>query len=214
MAVNSLRNGTSDAALACGANLNLIPYLPSDIEPILAPDGRCKSFDSKADGFGRGEGCGVLVLKRLSDAVRNKDRIHGLILGYGDAQEGTSSSMGTPTPEVETEALNRALANANVKPAEVSYVEAHATGTTLGDAVEFQALRRVHKGRKAPLLVGTSKPNIGHTESCSGVAGIIKVLLMMRHGKIPGQIGCTDVNPALQLEKIPAEIAFDTMVRS
>ena len=122
----------------------------------LSPDGRCKTFDASADGYGQGEGCGIVVLKRLSDALRDGDRIYGLIRGSAVNHDGPSSGLTTPNEAAQEALLRRALANAKVEPAEVAYVEAHGTGTALGDPIEVNALASVFGNRSRPLLIGDS----------------------------------------------------------
>lgn len=211
--MNSLRMGNSKLALACGANLFNFPFTIESLDPVLSPTFRCKTFDAEADGFVRGEGCGVLVLKRISEAVRDGDQIHGILRGYGEAQEGTSTSMGTPSADVQAEAMSIALGNAGLLPIHISFVEAHGTGTVMGDPIEMYSISKAYsEGRTEPLIVASVKPNIGHTESASGVAGIIKTLLSMKHEVIPAHIGCKTLNPHIDLSLTPAVIPMEPMV--
>lgn len=179
-ACRSLQQEETNLALACGVNLLLHPFDKDEMPMVISPEGRCKTFDSKADGFSRAEGCGVLVLKRLSDAVKDNDHIWGLIRGSGVSQEGVSRSLGTPTVHCEALAMQQALKEADVEPHEVSYVEAHGTGTVVGDPMEVAAIAKAYhsKARKEPLIIGSVKTNVGHTESCSGITGIMKVIGM------------------------------------
>ncbi|XP_035712979.1 phthiocerol/phenolphthiocerol synthesis polyketide synthase type I PpsA-like [Folsomia candida] len=167
MACDSLRNENCDCAIAVGVNLLLHPFPPADIamEGILTPDGRCKTFDSSANGFGRAEGVGALILKRFPDAVSNGDRIWGLIRGSSIVQERTSRSMGTPTVAVEAKAMQLALDRAGVDPNDIKFVESHGTGTSVGDPIEVAAIAQVYGGRREdnPLIIGSVKTNIGHT---------------------------------------------------
>ena len=178
LAVKSLRNGECDLALAGGVNLILSPDTSIALSKarMMAPDGRCKAFDSLADGFVRGEGCGVLVLKRLSDARADDDPIVAVIRGSAVNQDGRSNGLTAPNGVAQEELLRAALADAGVDPTAISYVEAHGTGTKLGDPIEALALDAVlGRGRRAdaPLLVGSVKANIGHLEAAAGVAGLI-----------------------------------------
>lgn len=213
MACKSLRGGECSMALACGVNLLLRPFDYNTISVVLSRDGRCRAFDAAADGFGRAEGCGVLILKRLSDAVREQDNIWGLIRGSALTQEGTSRNLGTPTVHCESLAMELALADANVDPADVSFVEAHGTGTPVGDPVEIAAITKVYStpARRDPLIIGSVKTNLGHTESVSGITGIIKVLLSLRNERIPRHLYLTNLNPAISLDAIPALIPTVTV---
>ncbi|CAL8129043.1 unnamed protein product [Orchesella dallaii] len=211
LACKSLERRETNLALACGVNLLLHPFDNNYIPIVLAPDGHCKTFDAKADGFGRAEGAGVLILKRLSDAIRDRDNIWGVIKGSAMTQEGASKSLGTPTIHCESLAMKQALQNARVDPAQVSYVEAHGTGTVVGDPMEVAAIAKAYhsKERKEPLLIGSVKTNVGHTESCSGITGIMKVLLAMKHEIIPPHRNFETLNPAIDLEAVPAKIPLE-----
>jgi acyl transferase domain-containing protein len=195
-------------ALACGVNLVLFPFSHRGFAGILSEDNRSKVFDSEANGFARAEAVGVLVLKRLSDAVKDGDRIHGMIRGFGMSQEGTSRSMGTPTVDGEALAMSLALEDANILPKDVQVVEAHGTGTSVGDPLEVLAIGKVYSTpeREQPLIITAGKANIGHTESASGIAGIIKTIMEMKHKMIPSQILIETLNPNIDLNKINAEI--------
>ena len=155
---------------------------------MMAPDGRCKAFDSRADGFVRGEGCGVVVLKRLSDAQRDGDRVLAVIRGSAVNQDGRSSGITAPNGAAQEAVIRAALAKARVRPSAIDYVEAHGTGTSLGDPIEAHALGGVlgdGRGADTPLVVGSVKTNIGHLESAAGVAGLIKIVLSLQHEFIP-----------------------------
>ncbi|CAL8087651.1 unnamed protein product [Orchesella dallaii] len=209
LACQSLRNGETNLALACGVNLLLEPFDYDMLPMALSPEGRCKTFDAKADGFARAEGVGVLVLKRISDAVKDGDRIWALLRGSGVSQEGLSKSMGTPTVHSETLAMTEALKDAGIEdPSLVSYVETHGTGTVVGDPIEVTAVAKAYhsKTREEPLLIGSVKTNVGHTESCSGITGIMKVVLAMHHQIIPPHRNFDTLNPAINLEAVPARI--------
>src|SRR5262249_4694412 len=144
---------------------------------MLAPDGRCKTFDASADGYGRGEGCGVVVLKRLDDALADGDRVLAVIRGSAVNQDGRSAGLAVPSGLAQQAVIRSALQAAGVAPAQIGYVEAHGTGTPLGDPIEVQALAAVFgEGRQpaAPLALGSVKTNIGHLEAAAGIAGLIK----------------------------------------
>ena len=199
-ACQALRLGECDLALAGGANVMLAPYgflLMSKFR-ALSPDGRCKSFDASADGYGRGEGVGVVVLRRLSDALRDRDHIHALIRGSAVNHDGRSSGLTVPNPAAQQAVVRAALGQAGIEPAEVGYVEAHGTGTSLGDPIELRALEAVvgrHRAGLDPLVVGSVKTNIGHLESAAGIAGLIKLVLTVENGQIPPHLHLRDPNP-------------------
>ncbi|HWD00814.1 MAG TPA: type I polyketide synthase [Candidatus Sulfopaludibacter sp.] len=193
LACQSLRAGESSMALAGGVNVILSPGTMVTLTKFggLSPDSRCKAFDADADGFARGEGGGVVVLKRLSDALAEGDPIYCVIRGSAMNNDGASNGLAAPNPRAQEMVLREACANAGVSAADVQYVEAHGTGTALGDPIEAGALGAVHgAGRSAenPLLVGSVKTNIGHLEAASGIAGFIKVALAMKHGAIPASL--------------------------
>ncbi|CAL8085455.1 unnamed protein product [Orchesella dallaii] len=211
LACKSLERRESDFALAAGVNLLLTPFTGDDLPMVVSPDGHCKTFDANANGFARGEGCGVLVLKRLPDAIRDGDKIWALIKGTAMTQEGISKSMGTPTVQCESLAMKQALEEARVDPAAVSYVEAHGTGTVVGDPMEVAAIAKAYHSptRQEPLLIGSVKTNVGHTESCSGITGIMKVVLAMQHEIIPPHRNFETLNPAIDLNAVPAKIPLE-----
>ncbi|MCG5454776.1 acyltransferase domain-containing protein [Micromonospora sp. PSH03] len=204
-ACQALRLGETDLALAGGVMLVASPayLLVLEAAGALAPDGRSKAFDASADGYGRGEGCGVLALKRLSQARRDGDRIHALIRGSAVCQDGRTNGIMAPSQEAQEELVRRACRAAGVSPASLDYVEAHGTGTGLGDLVEIGALSAVagaDRSPEAPLLVGSVKTNIGHLEAASGVAGLIKMVLSMQHGAIPATLSATVPNTEIPWE--------------
>jgi acyl transferase domain-containing protein/acyl carrier protein len=202
LACQSLRNRESDLALAGGVNVVLLPEAGVLFSKwgMLAPDGRCKTFDASADGFVRSEGCGVLALKRLSDAQAAGDRVLALIRGSAVNSDGASSGLTVPNGPAQQMVIRAALARALVSPSDVDYVEAHGTGTPLGDPIEVEALAAVmDPGRAAerPLLIGSVKTNIGHAEAASGVAGVIKVVLALQHEEIPPHLHFKEPNPRI-----------------
>jgi acyl transferase domain-containing protein/surfactin synthase thioesterase subunit len=202
LACQSLRSGESDLALAGGVNLMLAPWTSVYFCKLraLAADGRCKTFDASADGYARGEGCGMVVLKRLSDALRDGDNVLAVVRGTAVNHDGRSSGLTVPNGASQQAVIREALASADVAPAEVGYVEAHGTGTALGDPIEAQALVAVMgEGRTAeqPLFLGSAKTNVGHLEAAAGAAGIIKVVQSLRHGEIPAHLHFKSLNPAI-----------------
>ncbi len=212
MAVQSLRSGESSLALAGGVNIILGPHIHVAYSQsgMMAADGRCKFGDARADGYVRSEGAGVIVLKRLDDALRDRDRIHAVIRGTAVNNDGRSSgSMGTPSLKGQQDLLRRALVDAAVAPLDIDYVEAHGTGTRAGDKVEIGALAAVlGEGRLPgqPLRVGSVKTNIGHTESAAGMAGLIKAVLAVRDGEIPPTLNFETPSPDVPWDAAPIEL--------
>ncbi|HEY7147220.1 MAG TPA: acyltransferase domain-containing protein [Streptosporangiaceae bacterium] len=200
LACQSLRDGESPLALVGGINLVVSPgeTLSLGEAGALAPDGRSKSFDASADGYGRGEGCGVLVLKRLPDAERDGDRILALIRGSAVNQDGRTNGIMAPCGKAQAHVMERACRNGAVDPGTVSYIEAHGTGTRLGDPLEVSALSEVYGRDRAPggeCVIGSVKSNIGHLEGAAGVAGMIKAVLALYHAQIPANPLVTVLNP-------------------
>ncbi|MFI4954640.1 MAG: type I polyketide synthase, partial [Gammaproteobacteria bacterium] len=207
-ACQSLRLGECDAAIAGGVNVILSPELSINFSQahMLAADGHCKTFDKAADGYVRGEGCGIVILKRLSDALRNKDRILAVIKGSAVNQDGASGGLTVPNGPAQEAVIRRALAQAQLEPHEIDYIETHGTGTSLGDPIEVNALTQVFKGRNTVLTIGTVKTNMGHLEAAAGIAGIIKTVLALCYEEIPRHLHFKEINPAIHLEEIPAQI--------
>jgi phthiocerol/phenolphthiocerol synthesis type-I polyketide synthase B len=214
LACQSLRIGDSDVALAGGVNLLLAPAIFRAFEQTgaLSPTGACHAFDEQADGFVRGEGCGVVVLKRLSDAVRDGDRLLAVVRGSAVNQDGRSNGMLAPNPAAQMAVLRSAYANSGVSPHEVDYVEAHGTGTLLGDPIEARALGTVlGRGRPehSPLLIGTVKTNLGHLEAAAGVAGLIKAVLAVRRGSIPANLHFHTPNPHIPFDQLRLKVVTE-----
>ncbi|WP_434380751.1 SDR family NAD(P)-dependent oxidoreductase [Melittangium boletus] len=200
LACQSLRAGESTRALAAGVNVILAPepMMAASRARMLAPDGRCKTFDASANGFARAEGCGVLVLERLSDARARGSNVLALIRGTAVNQDGPSSGLTVPNGLAQREVIQQALRRGGVAPAEVSYLEAHGTGTSLGDPIEAEAMWSVLKEGRAPgasLWMGSVKTNLGHLESAAGVAGVMKVVLALRHRQLPAHLHLKTPNP-------------------
>ena len=211
LACQGLRNGECRLALAGGVNVILSPEIFSALSRarMLAADGKCKTFDAAADGFVRGEGCAVVVLKRLEDALADGDRILALIRGSAVNQDGPSSGLTAPNGPSQESVIRDALANAAVSPQEVSYIEAHGTGTSLGDPIEVQALGAVFgPGRDAstPLLIGSLKTNIGHLEAAAGVCGLVKVALALQHREIPQHLHFHQPSPHIPWDRLPVRV--------
>ena len=200
LACQSLRARESDLALACGTQLILSPEVTIFLSRAraLAPDGRCKTFDASANGFGRGEGCGVVVLKRLSDALKHGDNILALIRGSAVNHDGFSSGFTVPNGLAQQALIREALRSAKVEPSDVTYVEAHGTGTALGDPIEAKALGAVlgeKRSSKHPLVIGSIKTNFGHLEAAAGIAGLMKTVLALERQEIPPHLHFNQPNP-------------------
>ncbi|GBE74656.1 hypothetical protein myaer87_18830 [Microcystis aeruginosa NIES-87] len=209
LACQSLQNQESNLCLVGGVNLILSPETTVVFSQarMMAPDSRCKTFDARADGYVRSEGCGVVVLKRLRDAIQDGDRILAVIEGSAVNQDGLSNGLTAPNGPAQQAVIRQALANAQVKPAQISYVEAHGTGTELGDPIEVKSLKAV-LGEKRSLdqtcWLGSVKTNIGHLEAAAGMAGLIKVVLCLQHQEIPPNLHFKTLNPYISL----ADTAF------
>ena len=205
LACQSLRTAECRMAIVGGASLNLAPEHLISLAKMgmLAPDGRCKTFDAHADGFVPGEGCGVVVLKRLSDALADGDRVLAVIRGTAVNQDGRTNVLTAPNGLAQQEVIRAALANAGVSPADVTYVETHGTGTSLGDPIEVEALAAVldqpGPGTE-PCFLGAVKTNLGHLEAAAGVAGLIKAVLALRHAEIPANLHFERLNPHISLD--------------
>jgi acyl transferase domain-containing protein len=211
LAYQSLRAGDCRLALAGGTHAVLTPEISIALAKarMLAPDGRCKAFDANADGFVEGEGCGIVVLKRLSDARADGDRILAVILGSACNQDGASSGLTVPNGPAQQAVIREALARARVEPAAVSFVETHGTGTPLGDPIEVQALAAaLSPGRppERPIAIGSVKTNIGHLQSAAGVAGLIKTVLALNHRRIPPHLHLEQPNPHVPWSELPVVV--------
>jgi phthiocerol/phenolphthiocerol synthesis type-I polyketide synthase A len=199
LACQSLRRRESDQALAAGVSLMLSPQtsVATSRWGMMAPDGRCKTFDADANGYVRSEGCGVVVLKRLSDALRDGDSVWAVVRGSAVNQDGPSSGQTVPSGPAQQAVLRAALAAARLQPADIDYIEAHGTGTALGDPIELGALHHVFGERNgsAPLVLGSVKTNVGHLEAAAGVAGLIKTVLTLQNGYIPRHLNFKQLTP-------------------
>lgn len=196
-----LADGETSLALAGGVSALIGPGLTRvlDVAGATAPDGRCKTFDAAADGYGRGEGAGVVVLKRLDDATRDGDRILAVVRGGAVAQDGRTVGIMSPNGDAQRRLFETACRAAGLRPAEVGYVEAHGTGTPTGDPVEIAALSAVYGASRgdAPCAVGSVKPNVGHLEGGAGVIGLIKAALALHHETLPPTAGIETLTPAV-----------------
>ncbi|GFZ92562.1 type I polyketide synthase [Okeania sp. KiyG1] len=212
LACQSLRQGECNLALAGGVNLLLSPKFSIVFSQakMLSPDGRCKTFDASANGYVRGEGCGIIVLKRLSDAMANGDNILAVLRGTAVNQDGPSGGLTVPNGPSQVAVIRKALENGGVDPASVSYVEAHGTGTSLGDPIEVRALGTVFgetHSQKQPLIIGTAKTNIGHLEVAAGIAGLMKVVLQLQHQQIAPSLHFKQPNPYINWSQLPLQVS-------
>lgn len=209
LACESLRRNEIDLAIVGATNLTLAPETTIALSQagFLSPDGRCKTFDEKANGYVRSEGCAVVILKRLPDAVESGDNVHAVIRGTAVNQDGRSYGLTAPNPSAQRKVILEALAAAATGAAELSYIEAHGTGTALGDAIEMSSIADVIGAAGTPCFVGSVKTNIGHLEAAAGLAGIVKVILMMKHRIIPPHRNLTKLNPNIHLEDSRVRIA-------
>ncbi|MBZ0294960.1 MAG: acyltransferase domain-containing protein [Anaerolineae bacterium] len=211
LACQSLRTGESHLALAGGVNLILSPQANINFSKaqMLAPDDHCKTFDAAANGYVRSEGCGMVVLKRLSDAIENGDHIYAVIRGSAVNQDGRSSGLTAPNGPSQESVIRTALANAGVEPDELAYVETHGTGTSLGDPIEVQALGAVFSEGRTPdnrLKIGSVKTNIGHLEAAAGIAGLIKAALSLYHEAIPPHLNLTELSPHMDWANLSIDV--------
>ncbi|WP_426752691.1 type I polyketide synthase [Myxococcus sp. Y35] len=211
LAIRSLRQRESDFALAGGVNLVLSPVatLIESRTHMLSPDGRCKTFDASANGIGRGEGCGLVFLRRLSDALADGDPIVAVIRGSAVNQDGRTSGLTVPNGLAQERVIRDALSDARVEPAKVGYVEAHGTGTSLGDPIELEALAAVYcarTGRQQPLMAGSVKTNMGHLEGASGIAGLIKSALCLANEEVPPHLHLRTPTPHVDWKQLSIEV--------
>jgi acyl transferase domain-containing protein/acyl carrier protein len=214
LACQSLRQDECQMALAGGVNLMLTPemHVMGAKSLLLSPDGRCKTFDRGANGFVRGEGCGLLVLKRLADALAANDPVLAVIRGIAVNQDGRTNGISAPNGLSQQRVIRRALQNALLEPSRVTFIETHGTGTLVGDTIEVEALAEVYGAPSAdgPCYLGAVKTNFGHLEGAAGAAGVIKMVLCLRHGRIPPNLNFREINPHLTLEptrfRLPLEV--------
>jgi phthiocerol/phenolphthiocerol synthesis type-I polyketide synthase D len=212
LACQSLRLGECDTALAGGVNLILTPLanIAECRASMLAQDGCCKTFDASADGYGRGEGCGVVVLKKLSDAIADGDPILAQIKGSAINHDGPSSGLTVPNENAQEKVISEALKNAGISANDIQYIETHGTGTSLGDPIEVSALSKVfgtpERTADNSLMIGAVKTNIGHQEGAAGIAGLIKVILSLQHAQIPPHMYCEQKNEHIPWDRIPIRL--------
>ncbi|MEN8215015.1 MAG: type I polyketide synthase [Pseudomonadota bacterium] len=211
VACQSLRSRESELAMVGGVNLILTPNLHICFSKLqaISPQGSSKSFDATADGYVRSEGCGMVILKRLTDAIEEGDNIIAVVKGSAVNQDGRSNGLTAPNGIAQQKVIHEALKNAGIDAANLGYIEAHGTGTPLGDPIEMEAIGEVVKTKhssNSPLLIGSAKTNIGHTEPVAGLAGLIKVILSLQHEVIPPNLHFNQPNPYINWDKLPVKV--------
>lgn len=215
LAIQALRNGECDIAVSAGVNLIIGPetFINFCQAHMLAPDGHCKTFSDDADGYARGEGVGAIILKRLSDAERDGDKIYAVLLGSAVNQDGPSGGLTVPNGPSQESVIKAALKNARISPNDVGYIEAHGTGTPLGDPIEISALTKVFKKdrdtKNNPLRIASVKTNLGHLESAAGIAGLIKTILCTHKAEIPPHRNFTAPNSHIDWSEFPGQINLE-----
>ena len=215
LACQSLRDRECDSALVGGVNRLISPEFSINFSKarMLAADGRCKTFDAAADGFVRAEGCGMIILKPLSDAIADGNPILALIRGSAVNQDGHSSGLTVPNGPSQQTVISQALENSNINPSQINYIEAHGTGTSLGDPIEVNALGSVfgkHHSADNPLKIGSVKTNIGHLEAAAGIAGVIKVILSLQNQEIPPHLHFQQPNPHIPWKELPFQVTTES----
>jgi acyl transferase domain-containing protein len=214
-AVEAIRGGHCEAAIAGGVNLLLSPdgYISFSKSGMLCEDGKCKTFSNKANGYVRGEGIGMLMLKPLEAAIRDGNVIHALVKGTAENHGGRTNSLTAPNPKSQAAVIKKAISEAGIDFTRMSYIECHGTGTSLGDPVEISGLKTVaadlleDKNHTHICKLGSIKSNIGHLEYAAGAVGLIKVILQMKHKKIAKSLHCNEINPYIDLKGTPYQIA-------
>jgi acyl transferase domain-containing protein len=211
LACQSLRLRESELALVGGVNLILRPNAHVCFSKLqaISPDGHCKAFDATADGYVRSEGCAMVVMKRLSEAINDGDKILALVKGSAINQDGKSNGLAAPNGLAQQKVIRQALDNAGLKAADIGYIETHGTGTALGDPIEVEAIGKVFTAEhtlEAPLLIGSVKTNIGHTEPVAGVAGLIKVIQSLQHQAIPPNLHFNQPSPHISWDELPIKV--------
>ncbi|HYJ03506.1 MAG TPA: SDR family NAD(P)-dependent oxidoreductase [Chthoniobacterales bacterium] len=206
-----IRTGRGDAALAGGVTVMITPggFIGFSQAGMLSPEGRCAAFDASASGFVRGEGAGMVLLKRLSRAIADGDPIQGVILGTSLNQDGHTNGISLPSPEAQTRLVQDACQDAGIAPEEIGFVEAHGTGTAVGDPIEAHALAEAlcrNRSADSPLPIGSIKTNLGHLETAAGIAGLLKAMLALKHGQIPPSLHFSKPNPHIDFEKLKLRV--------
>lgn len=206
-----IRSGRGHTALAGGVTVMITPagFIGFSQASMLSPDGKCKAFDASANGFVRGEGAGIVLLKRLSQAVADGDPIHAVIIGTALNQDGHTNGISLPSPEAQARLVRDACVDAGIAPSRVGFVEAHGTGTAVGDPIEAHALAEAlctDRAADSPLLIGSVKTNVGHLETAAGVAGLVKAVLILKHGQVPANLHFTTPNPNIDFKGLKLRV--------
>ena len=205
--------GRGDTALAGGVTVMITPggFIGFSQASMLSPDGRCAAFDATANGFVRGEGAGMVLLKRLSQAIADGDPVRGVIVGTAVNQDGHTNGISLPSTAAQTRLVQDACKDAGVSPAQIGFVEAHGTGTAVGDPIEAHALAEaLCEQRSTPLPIGSVKTNVGHLETAAGIAGLLKAMLVLQHREIPGSLHFSSPNPHIDFDKLKLRVPTDT----
>ena len=213
-ACEHIRAGRGEAALAGGVTVIITPggFIGFSQASMLSPDGHCKAFDADANGFVRGEGAGMVLLKRMSQAVADGDPILGVIVGTALNQDGHTNGISLPSTEAQARLVRDACADAGISPSQISFVEAHGTGTAVGDPIEAHALAEalcVDRPADAPLVIGSVKTNVGHLETAAGVAGLVKAMLVLEHRQIPASLHFATPNPHIDFAALKLRVATE-----
>ncbi len=210
-ACEHIRTGRGDTALAGGVTVMITPggFIGFSQASMLSPDGKCKAFDASANGFVRGEGAGMILLKRLSQAIADGDPIHGVIIGTALNQDGHTNGISLPSAEAQARLVRDACKDADIAPSRIGFVEAHGTGTAVGDPIEAHALADAlcaDRPAASPLLIGSVKTNLGHLETAAGVAGLVKAVLVLKHGQVPANLHFATPNPNIDFEGLKLRV--------
>src|SRR6478609_4890593 len=210
-ACEHIRAGRGDTALAGGVTVMITPggFIGFSQASMLSPDGKCKAFDASANGFVRGEGAGMVLLKRLSQAIEEGDSIHAVIIGTALNQDGHTNGISLPSPEAQARLVRDACIDAGIEPSRIGFVEAHGTGTAVGDPIEAHALAEAlcaDRPASAPLLIGSVKTNLGHLETAAGIAGVVKAVLVLKYGQVPANLHFTTPNPNIDFEGLKLRV--------
>src|SRR4030095_9277522 len=210
-ACEHIRSGRGDTALAGGVTVMITPggFIGFSQASMLSPDGKCKAFDASANGFVRGEGAGMLLLKRLSRAIADGDPIPGVIIGTARNQGGHTNGISLPSPEAQARLVRDACVDAGIAPSRIGFVEAHGTGTAVGDPIEAHALSDAlcaDRTAASPLLIGSVKTNLGHLETAAGIAGLVKAVLVLKHPQVPANLQLDIPNPHIDLKGLKLRV--------